>query len=108
MFYVRKVTILTSCAKSSVSAWSSSKGEAVQEKEKEEWAFHGALRNTTAHWKGSREFSTDTYSWEPSSLVCLNPTHDNITKTEGLNLGQKKFVADGVKGLGKIMVDNIN
>ncbi len=31
-----------------------------------------------------------------------------MAKTEGLHFGQKKSVVDGVKGLGKIKVDNIN
>ncbi len=30
------------------------------------------------------------------------------TTTEGLHFGQKKSVVDGVKGLSKIKVDNIN
>ncbi len=37
-----------------------------------------------------------------------HPTHDDITKTEGLHFGQKKSVVDRVKGLGKIKVDHIN
>ncbi len=30
--------------------------EVVHEKEKQEWAYDGALRNTTMHWNGFREF----------------------------------------------------
>ncbi len=40
-------------------------------------------------------------------MVCFNPTHDDITKTEGLHFGQKKSVVDGVKGLDKIKADNM-
>ncbi len=40
--------------------------------------------------------------------VCLNPTHDDNTKTEGLHFDQKNSVVDGVTCLRKIKVDNIN
>ncbi len=67
--------------------------------EKQEWAYHGALWNTTVHWNGPRVFSTD---------VCFNPTHDDIIKTEGLHGRVKKSVVDVVKGICKINEDNIN
>ncbi len=44
----------------------------------------------------------------PDQKVCFNPTHDDIAKTEGLHFRQKKSVVDGVKGLGRIKVVNIN
>ncbi len=53
-------------------------------------------------------FSTDVRSRDSKRKVCFNSTHDDITKTEGLHFRQKKSVADGVKGLCKIKVDNIN
>ncbi len=82
--------------------------EVVHEKEKQEWVYHGALQHTTVHWNGPRAFSTDVYSRDPIRKVCFNLTHDDITKTEGFHFCQKKSAADGVKGLGKIKVDNIN
>ncbi len=39
--------------------------EVVHEKVKQEWAYHGALRDTTVHWKGPRLFSTDMFSRDP-------------------------------------------
>ncbi len=75
---------------------------------KQERAYHGALRNTTVHWNGPRVFSTGVHSQDLTRKVCFNPKHDEITKTEGLHFRQKKSVVDGVKGLGKIKVDNIN
>ncbi len=76
----------------------------VHEKDKQEWAYHGALRNTSVHWNGP-ECSSPTCNLETrperyTSIQC--------TKTEGLHFGQKESVVDGVKGLGKIKVDNIN
>ncbi len=82
--------------------------EVVHEKERQECAYHGALRNTTVHWNGPRVFCTDVYSRDPTRKVCFNTTHDDITKTEGLHFRQNKSVVDGVKGLGKIKVDNMN
>ncbi len=35
------------------------------EKEKQEWAYHGALRNTAVHWNGPRVF-TDVHSRDPT------------------------------------------
>ncbi len=67
--------------------------EVVHENEKQNWAYHGALVNTTVHLNGSREFFTDVYSRDPSRKLCFDPPHDDITKTEGF---------------GKIKVDNIN
>ncbi len=69
------------------------------------------LRSSVEHYcalEWPRVFSTDVHSQDPTKEVCFNPTHDDITKTEGLHFGQKKSVVDGVKGLGKIKVDNIN
>ncbi len=54
--------------------------EVVHEKEKQEWAYHGILRDTSAHWNGSRGFSTDVYSRDPTRKVCFNSPHDDITK----------------------------
>ncbi len=71
-------------------------------------AYHGALQNTTAHWNGYREFSTDAYTRDQPRQVCIDPQHDDITKTELLHFQQKKAVVDGVKGLGKIKVGNTN
>ncbi len=82
--------------------------EVVHEKEEQEWAYHGALWDTTVHWNGPRVFYTHVYSRDPTRKVCFNPTHDDTTKTEGLHFRQKTSVVDGVKGLGKIKVDNIN
>ncbi len=41
-------------------------------------------------------------------MVCLNPPYDGITKAERFHICQKKFVTDGVKGLGKFKIDDIN
>ncbi len=60
------------------------------------------------HWNGPRVFSTGVHSQDPTRKVFFNPTHDDITKTEGLYFRQKISVVDGVKGLGKIKVDNNN
>ncbi len=65
-------------------------------------------RNTTVHWNSLRVFSPNVHSRDPSRNVCFNQTYDDITKTEGLHFRKKKSVVDGVKGLGKIKVDNIN
>ncbi len=65
------------------------------------------MRNATVHRTGSQVFSTDVYSWDPSRKVCFIPTHDDITKIEGVHFRNKKSVVDGVKGLDKIKVDNM-
>ncbi len=41
-------------------------------------------------------------------MVCFNPPYDGITKTERLHFCQKKSVVDGVKGFGKIKIDDIS
>ncbi len=76
--------------------------EVVHEKEKQEWAYHGALRDITAHWNGPRVLSTDLHPRDPSRKIYFIPPYDDITKTEGLRLRQKNSLIDGVKGLGKI------
>ncbi len=48
--------------------------EVIHEKGKQKWAYHGALGNTTAHWNGSREFSTDVYSRESYKKSMLYST----------------------------------
>ncbi len=40
--------------------------------------------------------------------VCFNSPYDDIIKAEGLHFRQKESVIDGVKGLGKIKLDDIN
>ncbi len=52
--------------------------EVVHEKEKLEWTLHGALRSTTAHLNGPREFSTDVYSRYPSKKVYFSPPQNDI------------------------------
>ncbi len=71
----------------------------------------GLSRSPAEHhcaWNGPRVFSTDVHSRDPTRKVCFNPTHDDITNIEGLHFGQNKSVGDGIKGLGKVKVDNIN
>ncbi len=75
--------------------------EVVHYKEKQEWAYHGDLRNITAHWSGSREFSTDVHSRDPSRRVCFNSPHGDITNAE------RNFWLTESKSLGKIKVDGI-
>ncbi len=41
--------------------------EVVTEKEKQEWAYDGALRKTTVDWNGPRVFSTGVLSLDPST-----------------------------------------
>ncbi len=45
----------TAYTKSNVSA-SSASGMSYTKRRKMEWVYHGALRNTTAHWNDSRQF----------------------------------------------------
>ncbi len=71
--------------------------EVVQEKEKQEWAYHRALR----HWNGPRELFADVYSRDSSTNACFN---GDITKARGFR--QKKPVAGGVKSLNKIINQN--
>ncbi len=82
--------------------------EVVHEKEKQEWAYHGALPNTTAYWSDSQELSSDVYPQVPFRKVCFNPPVDDITLAERLHFRQKKSVVNGVKGLNKIKVERIN
>ncbi len=44
--------------------------------------------------------STDVYSPDPPRKACLNPTHDDISKTEELRIREKKSVIGVAKGLG--------
>ncbi len=68
---------------------------------KQEWAYHGALWNTTVHWNDPRVFSTYVYSRDPSRKVCFSPPHDDITKTEGLHFSQKNLWLSETKALVK-------
>ncbi len=92
MLCVRGVTIFTLSAKEQRQYFEYD-CEVVHEKEKQAWAYHGALRNTTAQCNGSREFSIELYSRDPPRNVCFNLPHGDIIKAELL---------------GKIKVDNIN
>ncbi len=82
MFFVRRVTILTSSAKSSASASGTSQKSFKERRNK---------------------------SGPPSVLhvrVCFNPPHEDITLSEGHHYRQKKSAIDGVKFLGKVNVIN--
>ncbi len=70
--------------------------DVVHEKEKLEWAYQGALRNTTVHWNSPRVLSIDLYSRDPSRRVCFNPLCGDINKAEGLHFRHTKSVVDGV------------
>ncbi len=73
--------------------------EVVHEKEKQEWAYYGALRKTTARRNGPRVFSTDVLSLDPSTTR----QHQKDRRTLIL-----PYVINVVKGLAKIKVDDIN
>ncbi len=49
--------------------------EVVHEKEKQGWAYQGALRKTTVRWNAPRVFSTDVYSRDPTSAHPAESTH---------------------------------
>ncbi len=53
-------------------------------------------------------FSTEVYFRNPFRKFCFRPPAIDIPKAEEIHLHQKKSVIDGVKGFGKIKVDDIN
>ncbi len=105
-------------------------GKVRQQKTKQQLAFHEALRNTTAYFKDSWEFSTDVDYRDPSrkgmfqSSTRRHHQHKGhsfslkeiyswrghrkrawaVTKTKELDFRHKKSKGDEDKGLGKTNV----
>ncbi len=53
--------------------------EVVHGKEKQEWAYQGALWNTTVHWNAPRVFSPGVYSRDPTSAHVAESTEALFT-----------------------------